>query len=349
MKKAFGVTAIVASLVLPGHAQSPSSRNTLNIYFVDVEGGQATLIVSPSGESILVDAGWPGFNGRDADRIAAAAKEAGISRIDYQIVTHYHNDHVGGVPALAAKLPVGTFVDHGETVEHGEQPDALYKNYLAVRDKAKHLQVKPGDKIPIKGIDVEVVTAAGEHITTPLAKSATAGKPNTLCASSTQREADPSENARSVGIVITFDRFRFVDFGDLTWNKEHDLVCPNNELGTVDVYLTTHHGLNQSNNPVLVHAIKPRVAIMNNGAKKGGSPEAWQTVHDSPGLQDLWQLHYAEAGGKDHNVGESFIANMDESTGHGIKLSAQKDGSFTVTNERNGNSKTYPARSTKTN
>jgi competence protein ComEC len=328
--------AALMMLALPtlGSAQS---RKTLDIYFVDVEGGQATLLVSPSGESILVDAGWPGFENRDADRIAAAAKRAGLSRIDYLIVTHYHNDHVGGVPQLVAKIPVGTFVDHGENVEHTEQVDKIYKDYLQVREKGKHLQVKPGDTIPIKGLDVRVVAAGGEHATT-------GGQPNALCSSSTPREADPTENAHSVGILVAFDKFRFVDLGDLTWNKEHDLVCPNNVLGNVDVYLTTHHGLNQSNNPVLVHAVKPRVAVMNNGAKKGGSPEAWDTVHSSPGLQDLWQLHYAVAGGADHNVGEAFIANVDETTGFGIKLSAQKDGSFKITNERNGNSKTYPAR-----
>jgi len=361
MRRALTVAMIAAWLALPGgmtaQAQqrqppqtqqaprkSNNSAKSLDIYFIDVEGGQATLIVSPSGESMLVDAGWPGFDGRDADRIAAAAKQAGLSRIDYLIVTHYHNDHVGGVPAIAAKMPIGTFVDHGETVEHGAQPDALYKNYLEVRGKGRHLQVKPGDTIPIKGLDVRVVTAGGEHIATPIAKSGTAGKPNALCSAFTPRDVDPTENARSVGIVVTFDHFRFVDLGDLTWNKEHDLVCPNNVLGTVDVYLTTHHGLNQSNAPVLVHAIQPRVAVMNNGAKKGGSPEAWQTVHDSPGLQDLWQLHYAVAGGADHNVAETFIANVDETTGHGIKVSAQRDGSFTVTNARNGYSKQYPAR-----
>jgi competence protein ComEC len=351
-----------APAAAPGSAHAPaqaaaSARDQarpggkpLQIFFIDVEGGQATLIVSPSGESLLVDAGWPGFEGRDADRIAAAAKQAGLSRIDYLVVTHYHTDHVGGVPAIAAKLPIGTFVDHGESVEHGEQPDKLYRAYLEVRDKGRHLLVKPGDTIPIKGLDVRVVTAAGEHIATPLAPAAKAGgsaagsTPNALCGAFTPKEADPSENARSVGIVVTLDRFRFVDLGDLTWNKEHDLVCPNNLLGPVDLYLTTHHGLNASNAPVLVHAIRPRVAVMNNGAKKGGSPEAWQTVHDSPGLLDLWQVHYAVAGGADHNVAESFIANMDETTGNGITVAAQRDGSFTVTNTRNGNSKHYPAR-----
>jgi competence protein ComEC len=333
------LAAIAALIALAQAGIGSGTGKPLRISVIDVEGGQATLIVSPSNESLLVDAGWPGFDGRDADRIAAAAKEAGVSRIDYLVVTHYHTDHVGGVPAIAAKLPIGTFVDHGDTVE--SPTDANYKAYLQVREKGKHLLVKPGDTIPIKGLDVRVVTAAGEVLKTPLPVG---GQPNSLCPSFPSRDPDPSENARSVGIVVTLGAFRFADFGDLTWNKEHDLVCPNNVIGPIDLYLTTHHGLNASNAPVLVNAIHPRVAIMNNGAKKGGSPEAWQTVHDAPGLQDLWQLHYAVASGADHNVAEAMIANMDETTSHGITVLAQRDGSFTVTNARNGQSKKYAPR-----
>jgi hypothetical protein len=134
-----------------------------------------------------------------------------------------------------------------------------------------------------------------------------------------------------------------VDLGDLTWNKEFSLACPANLIGTVDLYLTTHHGLDQSNNPALVHALHPRVAIMNNGARKGGSPAAWQTVHSSPGLQDLWQLHYSVEGAAANNVSEQFIANPDEKSdaAHYIKVSADPNGVFTVTNSRNSLTKTY--------
>ncbi len=317
----------------------------LDLYFIDVEGGQATLIVTPSGQSLLVDAGWPGFDGRDADRIVETARQAGVSKIDYLVVTHYHRDHVGGVPALAAKLPVETFVDHGDSVEHDAQADALMQEYLAVRAKGKHLEVKAGDAIPLKGVDVRVVAAAGERLSRPLPKTYPgAGQPNRLCGSFKPKDPDPSENAQSVGIIVRFDRFRFLDLGDLTWNKEQALVCPNNLIGTVDVYLTTHHGLDQSNAPVLVHAIKPRVAIMNNGAKKGGSPAAWQVVRTAPGLEALWQLHYSEAGGADHNVPGSFIANPDETTAHGIKVSASRDGSFIVINGRDGATAEYDAK-----
>jgi competence protein ComEC len=324
---------LLLTATLGAQAEKP-----LEIRFIDVEGGQATLIVSPAGESMLVDTGYPGNNGRDADRIAAAARQAGLSRIDYLVVTHYHADHVGGVPALATRIPVGTFVDHGPTVEQGDQPAALYGAYLEARAKGRHILARPADTLPLKGVDIRVVSAAGDLITKPLAG---AGQPNAMCAAFAAKDPDPTENARSVGMVVTFGRFRLLDLGDLTWNKEHDLVCPNNLLGKIDVYLTTHHGLAQSGPAALVHAVSPRVAIMNNGAKKGGAPTAWQIVKDAPGLADLWQLHYAVDGGADHNVAEPFIANMDETTGHGIRLSAHRDGSFTVTNDRNGHTKTY--------
>ena len=216
-----------------------------------------------------------------------------------------------------------------------------HRAYVGARDKGRHLLVKPGDTIPLAGLDVRVVSAAGDLTTTALPG---AGAANPLCADFKPKDDDPTENARSVGMMITFGRFRLIDIGDLTWNKEQRLVCPNNLLGTVDVYLTTHHGLDASGPAVLVHAIRPRVAIMNNGAKKGGTPPAWQIVHDSPGLQDLWQLHRAVDAGADHNVPEPLIANLDETTAFGIKLSAERDGSFTVVNARNGQSKRYGPR-----
>lgn len=332
--------ALMAAAALAGSTARARAQpeKPLEIHVIDVEGGQATLMVSPSGESMLVDTGWAGFNDRDADRIAAAVKKAGLSRIDYLVVTHYHADHVGGVPALAARVPIRTFVDHGPTVEQGEQPAQLYQRYLAVRDRARHVLARPGDTLPVAGLDVRIVSAAGQVITTPLPG---AGQPNPLCRDYAPMDPDPTENARSVGVVVTFGRFRLLDLGDLTWNKEHDLVCPNNLLGTVDLYLTTHHGLNLSGSPVLVHAVHPRVAVMNNGARKGGIPSAWRIIKGSPGLEDLWQLHYAVDGGADHNVAEALIANVDDTTAHEITISAQRTGNFTVTNGRNGGSKTY--------
>jgi competence protein ComEC len=332
-----GVFATAKAVALLLAVTAGAQSTPLDIYVIDVEGGQATLLVSPSRESMLVDAGWPGFDGRDADRIATAVKRAGLSQIDYLVVTHYHRDHVGGVPELVRKIPVKTFVDHGASVETDEARSALYNSYLQARRTGRHLHVEAGDLIPIKGIEVRVVAAAGELISSPLTSVA----PNGLCSSFTPREPDPTENARSVGTVVTYGSFRMLNLGDLTWNKEHGLVCPNNLLGTFDVYLTTHHGTDTSGPPVIVHAIRPRVAVMNNGAKKGGAKSAWRVVRDAPGLQDIWQVHHAVDGGADHNAPAPFIANMDETTAHGIRISAHADGSFAVSNERNGHTKRY--------
>jgi len=331
---------LLLTLVLSGLALPIPHSRPFQIYFIDVEGGQATLIVSPSGQSLLIDTGWRGFDGRDAERIVQAAKAAKIKEIDYVLITHYHRDHVGGVPQLANRMKIGTFVDHGPNMEDAKVVKEDYSDYVKTLSKAaQHIVVKPGDTIPIKGITVQVLTAAGEVISSPLAG---AGQPNPFCAASAKKEDDATENARSLGVLITYGSFRLIDLGDLTWNKELALMCPANPIGTVDVYLTSHHGLNQSGSPALVQALHPRVAIMNNGAKKGGSPDAWQIVKDSPGLEDLWQLHYAMAGGKEHNVPDTFIANVDEfCEGKYIELTAQSNGSFTVVNSRNKFSKTY--------
>ena len=314
-----------------------AAPKTLDVYFVDVEGGQATLIVTPSKESILVDTGWPGFNNRDADRIRAAAKAADIKSIDYLILTHYHRDHAGGITQLLQKIPVKTFVDHGPNRETGRDPADLSESWDKAVATGKHLVVKPGDKIPLKGVDLQVVSADGSVLTG-------GGTANSACTVNSYPE-DKSENARSVGFVLTFGKFRMIDLGDLTSQKEYDLVCPENRLGKVDLYVVTHHGTNSSNPKEIVHALAPRVAIMDNGARKGGSAESYTTVRTSPGLEDLWQVHYAVAGGKDNNSPDSFIANIDEACeGKYIKASAMADGSFTVVNGRNKYEKKYAAR-----
>jgi competence protein ComEC len=337
---------LLRSLLLPALAgallstAAPASEfKPLQIYFIDVEGGQATLIVTPSGQTILIDTGWPGFNGRDAGRIVTTAKAAGADRIDYVLITHFHRDHVGGVTQLASQMKIGTFVDHGPNMEDADDPREDFAAYEKVASHSKRLVVKPGDQIPIKGVSVEVLTAAGEHISAALPG---AGQPNPICASEPEAAADATENARSLGTLITFGEFRFLDLGDLTKRKERELVCPNNLIGTVDLYLTTHHGLNQSNAKVIVEALHPRVSIMNNGAHKGGSPDAWETIHNSPGIEDLWQLHYAMDSDKAHNVPERFIANLNEDCeGKFIKVAAELNGTFTVTNSRNSYKKTY--------
>lgn len=319
-----------------------AAEKPLEIFFVDVEGGQATLFVTPRHESLLIDTGW-GYNAyRDAKRIAAAAKLAGIKRIDCVLITHYHADHVGGVPQLVAKLPVGTFIDHGPNRENTNSINHLVSEYQAAMDGSNHIVAKPGDRLPVKGLDAVVVSADGNLIDQPLTG---AGQPNPSCAGVARKGPDPTENARSVGTVLTFGRLRIVDLGDLTWDKELDLMCPVNKLGHADIFIVSHHGMDLSNSPALVNALEPRVAIFDNGSKKGAAASAWDIVKSSPGLEDIWQLHFADANGAEHNVSDPFIANVTEAdTGYYLKLTAHEDGSFEIFNPRNKFSKSYPAK-----
>lgn len=321
------------------HAQAKPGH--LLIYSIDVEGGQATLMVSPSGGSLLVDTGWPGNNDRDAERIEAAMHDAGITRIDHLVITHFHVDHVGGVPNLLKKVQVGEFLDHGENREDSDITRRDYGTYLkAIQGKPRRI-VHPGDTIQVPGLSVVVLTADGEHIK---AIPGVKPEPNSYCASEPKAEADPTENARSVGILVTYGKFRFLDLGDLTKAKEIALVCPNNPIPPIDLYLTTHHGFNLSNARAIVDAIHPRVAIMNNGAHKAGSPEAWQTIHESPGLEDLYMVHTAEDSDAAHNSPTPLIANPKGSSspdGAYFKVVANADGSFSVTNTRTEKTKEY--------
>src|SRR5579859_2854034 len=324
-------------VVLPCPAST--SGKPLQIYFIDVEGGQATLLVSPSGQSLLIDAGWPGYEGRDADRILAAAHQAGLTQIDYVLITHYHRDHVGGVPQLVDGIKVGTFVDHGPNLEDSQVTRTDYAAYEKATAGHARVTVKPGWGLPLKGIEVRVLAAAGDHMAAPLPG---AGGANRYCASEPAASADDTENAGSIGVLVTYGHFRFLDLGDLTKKKELELACPNNMIGTVDLFLATHHGGDLSNPKALDWALHPRVAVIDNGPRKGSSPAAWQIVHDSPGLEDLWQLHYAAESDRDHNVDADHIANVKENCeGKFIKVTASADGSFTLTNTRTAAQKTY--------
>lgn len=319
-----------------------AAEKQLQIFFIDVEGGQSTLFVTAAGQSLLVDTGW-GYNAyRDASRIVKAAKLAKIKKIDYVLITHYHADHVGGVPQLVSKMPVGTFIDHGPNREESNSTQHLFSEYQAAIAGAQHMVAKPGDKLPLKRLDVEIVSADGNLIGSPLEGG---GNANPFCRGVEKRDVDTSENARSVGMVMRFGRLRIVDLGDLTWNKELELMCPENKLGRTDVLIVSHHGMDLSNSPALVHALAPRVAIFDNGAKKGAAPAAWDTVKSSAGIEDIWQLHFADAGGAEHNTSDPYIANVNEAdTGFYLKLTAREDGSFELFNPRNKYSKDYPAR-----
>ena len=337
-----GLSAMFA-LVFTMHSQAPAAGK-LRIYFIDVEGGQSTLFVTPAGKSLLIDTGWPGNNFRDADRIVAAAKSAGLNRIDSVLITHFHEDHVGGVPQLVQRIPVGTFFVHGPNreLDHGdtEQGYAAFQKVLA-QTKAKEIVPKPGDRLPIEGLDATVISSDGKVIQTPLPG---AGQPNAYCKQSEIRPPDQTENARSLGVLIRFGDLRILDLGDLTWDKERDLMCPENRLGKVDLLVVSHHGWYESSSPALVEAIHPRVAIMDNGAKKGGSIPTLDTVRKAPGLEALWQLHYSDEGGATHNTPAEYIANLDgPDAGHDIEVTASRDGSFTVHNSRTGADKHYAA------
>jgi competence protein ComEC len=327
-------------------ATSSQNKNALRIYFVDVEGGQATLLVTPAKQSLLIDTGWPANDGRDADRIVAAAKDAGINKIDYVLITHFHTDHVGGVPQLAARIPVGMFIDHGDNRESTDAPTVqgwkAYQELLAT-GKYKRVTAKPGDVLPIQGMRVTVISSDGALIHDPLPG---AGQDNPACKNAEQYPADQTENVRSLGTLITFGKLRILDLGDLTQDKEMELMCPINKLGKIDVYIVSHHGWNQSSSPPFVNGIAARVAIMDNGAKKGGTPSTWDIITKSPGLEDLWQLHFSEEGGQAHNAAAEFIANpQGPDAGNYIELAAWPNGDFEVFNSRTQKTKRYSTKS----
>jgi beta-lactamase superfamily II metal-dependent hydrolase len=303
-------------------AQPKTSPKPLEIYVVDTEGGKADLWVTPTGETLLIDAGNPG--GRDTDRIQEVMAAAGVTKIDYLLLTHYHVDHVGGVQELVKRLPpIAHFLDHGPTVEDGaeghqrEQVQGFQAAYAEIYGKAQHTILKAGDKIPIPGLDWRIAISAGKGIKTPLPG---AGKPNPECAQAQrQPEARDPENAQSVGSVITYGAFRALDFGDLTRDAEFDLMCPNNPIGTVDLFFPANHGSNNSNAPFLVHAIQPRVAVVQNGTGKGASVDMFQALRSTPGFEDVWQLHWANGAGIEHNSPGVFIANgVDPATIAGV-------------------------------
>jgi competence protein ComEC len=313
----------------------------LAVYDVDVEGGKCVLLVAPSGESMLIDVGWPGYNGRDTDRIVAALKAAGLKQVDYLVITHYDIDHLGDVPLLLSKFPVKHIVDHGPMEASGKTPSDRYQAYAALRDRMDHITVKPGDQIPIKGVHVLVVTAARQRIEKPLKG---AGAPNPICATTPAKPEIPSdvEDNMSIGLLVTQGKFRMLDLADLESAYDYRLMCPANPIGSVDVYQVSIHGQDKGVSPVLAQALGARVAIMGNGARKGGAPQTWETLRGASGLEDIWQVHYSIAGGKEHNPPDDYIANLagfDEA--HWIKLSARSDGTFSVTNGRNGFTKTY--------
>lgn len=366
MRRWFCLATLVATTVLV----SAQARKTLDIYVVDVEGGNATLFVAPSGQSLLIDSGNGGAGAsRDAGRIVDAARDAGVTQIDHLITTHWHGDHVGGLPELATRIPIRHFIDHGPPSQLNEATDTFLKTtYAGLYAKAKHTVARPGDVIPIAGVNVRVVTSAGNVIRAPLEGGAGAGRPNAFCGNGPAPVNPIPDDPESVGTYVSFGRFRTLHLGDLTTEKEFELVCPTNRIGTIDLLLGLHHGQDTSNSVPLVHAVQPRAAIMNNGTRKGGWPVVMRTLYTSPGFEDVWQMHFSLLSGQEYTAPGLFIANGVDEQGsampiapipapapgsnappppvhngraYWIRVSAQSDGTFTVTNPRTGFSKVY--------
>jgi competence protein ComEC len=371
MKATPAFLAVLAMLAAIVAAQTRAAK-TLDVYIVDVEGGNAQLWVTPAGESVLVDTGNSGAAAvRDADRIMAAVKASGVTAIDHLITTHYHADHVGGLPELASRISVKEFIDHGPNVQPGAQIDPVLEQYADLWGKARHTVARSGERLSISGLDWRIVSAAGRMIKAAVPG---AGAANPYCASFTRHDVNPvsgapvgnTEDEQSVASLVTFGRFRLLYLADFTWNQEFELMCPVNRIGSVDLFIASRHGQPSSNSEALVHAIRPRVIVMNNGSRKGGQPASMNVLLNSPRLEDLWQIHFALLGGQEYSTPGIFIANMEDGPtvpvaamppaprgipappvsqhdgpAHWIKVSAQTDGRFTVTNGRNGFSKTY--------
>src|SRR5215472_13023714 len=342
--------ALLAGLALCAPAAAAPG---LQIYFIDVEGGQSTLVVTPERHTLLIDAGWAGdgsgfrvgdpHQARDPNRIVAAARDAGVGGIDYLLITHFHVDHDGGVSELAQLLPIRVFVDHGSpSADAGKNsPETAdgFAAYTKVRNAAAgHIEPAPGDRLPLDDVEATVVSSAGATLARPLPGG---GEKNPVCQARATAARDPYENPRSTGVVIRYGKFRFLDVGDLSGEPLFNLVCPKNMIGRVDAYLVAHHGGPDVADPATFAAFRPRVAIMNNGVSKGGARTTYQALHQVAGLEDVWQLHLsAEAG--DSNFAPPYVANLDESAAHWIELVAREDGSFRILNQRTGEWKAYP-------
>jgi competence protein ComEC len=314
----------------------PLSGEPLVIYWIDVEGGAATLLIAPNGEIVVVDAGNPGQ--RDAQRIAnVLVGELQADHIDHMIVTHYHGDHVGGVSELAGLLPITQYYDHGPTV----QPGNTFDDYMELAGD-KRMLLEPGDVLTLGDVVLTFVTGAGQVIDPPLPGA----MPNPTCPSNVTKDMDGgAENGQSLGFVARYGNFDFLNLGDLTWDIEQLLMCPTNRIGVVDLFQVNHHGQDFSNSPQMVHPLAATVAVMNNGATKGGHVEVFETLKSSPGIQDIWAVHEATNNGPEHNALPDLTANLaGPDSAHYLKAVIEPDGSYTVTNGRNAFSRSYTSR-----
>jgi beta-lactamase superfamily II metal-dependent hydrolase len=331
------VAFLALSVSLPAFAD-PQESKSLRIYWIDVEGGAATLVVTPEGGSLLMDCGWPGT--RDADRIAATAKAAGLTQIDHYLTSHFHTDHWGAIAELSERIPIAKYYHHAFP-EGAKDVEAKIKDAYLKVSAGKSVVLEAGDEVPLKGASVKILSANGRVV------GESAGAPQTRkCEANPEHPTKPddtSDNARSIGFLLTCGGFKFVDFGDLTWNVEHKLVCPTNLIGTADVYQVSHHGLDISNHPALLKAVSPTVAVINNGAKKGGTPGAFKWLKETPSIKDIFQLHRNVATGPGDNTAPELTANDDlECKGDGVVLTVDPSGkNYTVEVPSKKTKKTY--------
>lgn len=335
---------------------SAFAQQTLDIYWTDADGAAATLIVTPEGQSILVDSAFERPENTYANRIKAAMDDAGVTQIDYAFTTHYQGDHVGGLFALAEMVPIIEFVDHGETSLTDDNGQARYARYVELAATGKRTTVRPGMTLPVRGVDLIVVASHKEFLTEPLTGSA---EPNPVCATanpsnlycrgdecvSTALADFDGEDIYSAGFQLSMGNFEYVNVGDLSYGGLHALVCPVNLIGTIDLLEFPHHGNDVA--PQFVSSLAPVAAVSNTGATKGGNPDGYEAAAASPGLEGFWQAHYATGTDDEHNTERRKIANLapENEHGHWIKAEVQPDGSsFTITNARNGYSETYTSR-----
>jgi len=341
------VPSLSLLFVLVGSIFGGEANQRLDLYFIDVEGGAATLIVTPAGESVLIDSGYPDNGGRDLNRILNVVRDvAKLEQIDYAAVTHWHRDHYGNHAALAAQIPIRSFYDRGipDALEEDPEFETRIADYRrATQNKSRTLRA--GDQFeldsPRTPLSVQIVTASREVI-------ANTGAPNPFADRNEPQPEDPTDNSASLSFLWRFGDFKFLCCGDLTWNVEGRLVTPNNPLGTIDLFMVTHHGLPVSNNPALVLAIDPVVAVMCNGPTKGGDPQTIKTLRSVKSLKTLYQLHRNVALSDEAQAPAEFIANHETTErcqGVWVLASVAPDGrNYTVQIGPEGEVRTYACR-----